>query len=254
MPICRRRDGLQLDHPEPRDVAVELVEALDRPWAHEAGQPAAGNAVALLEHGAHLLGIEQPERALEDRADLVARLQHVDRMHLHQRLQALGQRGLAAADRAEQVEDLLALLQALRGVAEEADDPLDRLFHAVELGEGRIDPDRPVHEDAAEPRVLRGIDQLRLADRRQDALGGGGVHHRIFAAAFQIIRQRHFRLAAGFVGLRESGEEVGLRKHRVPSDSAQPHTNRPGSKGLRQDTQSRSSLIISNLAAQRVDC
>ena len=137
---------------------------------------------------AHALRIEQAERAFEHRAELVAGLQHVDGMDLHQRLQPLGERGLAAADRAQQVEDLLALLEALRGVAEEADDPLDRLFHAVEFGERRIDPDGAVHEDAAEARVLRGVDHLRLADRGQQALGRGRVHHRIVAAAPRDIR------------------------------------------------------------------
>ena len=116
-------------------------------------------------------------------------------MHFHQRLQPLGERGLAAADRAEQIEDLLALFEALRGVAEEADDPLDRLFHAVEFGERRIDPDRPVHEDAAESRVLRGIDHLRLADRGEQALGRGRVHHRVVAAGFKILGKRHLRFA-----------------------------------------------------------
>ena len=144
----------QLLHAELRDVAAELVEPLDAPRAHQPGQAPPRNAVALLQHAAHALGIEQAERAFEHRADLVAGLQHIDRLDFHQRLQPLGQRRLAAADRAEQIEDLLALFEALRGVAEEADDPLDRLFHAVEFGERRIDPDRPVHEDAAEPRIL----------------------------------------------------------------------------------------------------
>ena len=165
--IWRRRDGLHLDDPEPGDVAAEFVEPLDAPRAHQAGEAAARDAVAVLEHRAHLFGVEQPERALEHRADLVAGLEHVDRVDLHERLQALGQRGLAAADRPEQVEDLLALLEALRGVAEEGDDALDRLFHAVEIGERRVDPDGPVHEDAAEPGVLGGVDELRLADRGQ---------------------------------------------------------------------------------------
>src|SRR3546814_4676375 len=48
------------------------------------------------------------------------------RIALHQGLQPLGQRGLAAADRDEQVEDLLAPLQPLRGIAEVPDQPLDR--------------------------------------------------------------------------------------------------------------------------------
>jgi hypothetical protein len=40
-------------------------------------------------------------------------------------LELLGERGLAAAHRAEQVEDLLLLLQALGGVAEVGHDVLD---------------------------------------------------------------------------------------------------------------------------------
>jgi hypothetical protein len=51
-------------------------------------------------------------------------------------LQALGDRRLAAAHRAQQVEDLLLLFQALRGMAEVRDDLLDRLFEAVEVLEG----------------------------------------------------------------------------------------------------------------------
>ena len=117
-------------------------------------------------------GIEEAERALEDRADFLAGLQRVDRQLLHQELQSLGERRLAAAHRAEEIEDLLALLQALRRVAEISDDALDRLFHAVEIGEGWIDPDGAIHEDAAEPLVVARIDDLRLADRRKHALGG----------------------------------------------------------------------------------
>jgi hypothetical protein len=44
------------------------------------------------------LGIEQPERMLEHRRKLIARLQHIDRLIFHQRLQALRQRRLTAAD------------------------------------------------------------------------------------------------------------------------------------------------------------
>ena len=98
-------------------------------------------------------------------------------------------------------------------MAEEADDPLDRLFHAVELGEGRIDPDRAVHEDAAEARVLRGVDELRLADRRQQPLGGAGIHHRIVAATLQILAEGEFVLAASFVGARVFGEEIAGGQH-----------------------------------------
>ncbi len=75
---------------------------------------------------------------LEHRAEFVAGLQHIDRMDFHQRFEPLGERGFAAADRSEQIEDLLALFEALRGMPEEADDALDGFFHAVEAGEGRI--------------------------------------------------------------------------------------------------------------------
>jgi hypothetical protein len=75
----------------------------------------------------------------------------------------------------EQVEDLLALLEPLRGVAEEADDPLDRLLHAVELGEGRVDADGPVHEDPPKPDILGGIDDHRLANGLEDTFRGTRV-------------------------------------------------------------------------------
>ena len=142
-----------------------------------------------------------------------AGLEDVDRLLLHQRLQALGEGRLAAADRAEQVEDLLALLESLRGMAEEADDALDRLLHAVELGEGRIDPDRPVHEDAAEALVARGVDELRLADGRQQPLRGAGMHQGIVPATLQILAEGEFMLAASFVGARVFGEEIARGQH-----------------------------------------
>ena len=141
----------------------------------------------LLERRPHASRIEQAERALEHRADLVAGLQHVDRHLLHQLFQPLGERGLAAADRAEEIEDLLALLETLRRVPEEADDALDRVFHAVEVVERRIDLDRAVEEDPPEPRILRGVDELRLADRRDHPLGGAGIECRIRTAALKIL-------------------------------------------------------------------
>jgi hypothetical protein len=94
---------------------------------------------------------------------------------LHQLLQALGDGRLAAADRAQQVQDLLLLFQALRGVAEVRDDLLDGLFEAVEVLEGRIDADDLVAEDARQPRIVAGVDHLGFADRGEHALGGGGV-------------------------------------------------------------------------------
>ena len=155
-----------------------------------------------------MLRVEQAERAFKHRAEIVAGLQHIDGMHFHQRLQPLGERGLAAADRAKQVHNLLALFQALRGMAEEADDPLDRLLHAVELAEGGIHPDGAVHENAAEAGILRGVHHLRLADRGEQALGRGGVHHRVVAARFQIFGQRHLSFAVRFEAFGVTGEQI----------------------------------------------
>ena len=86
-------------------------------------------------------------------------------MHLHQLLEPLGQRRLAAADGTQQIKDLLALFQALGGVAEEANDALDRVFHAVEAGEGRIQANRPVQKNTAKAWVLGRVNHLRLTDR-----------------------------------------------------------------------------------------
>src|SRR3546814_16270005 len=72
-----------------------------------------------------------------DRAGLVTRFQHVDGVDLHQRFEALCQRRLAAADRTQQIQDLLAFLAPLGSVAEEADDPLDRFFHDVKFSEAQ---------------------------------------------------------------------------------------------------------------------
>ena len=87
-------------------------------------------------------------------------------MHFHQRLEPLGERGFAAADRAEQIEDLLALFEALRRMTEETDDALDGFFHAVEAGEGRIGADRAVQKNTAKAWVLGRVNRLGLADRR----------------------------------------------------------------------------------------
>ena len=124
---------------------------------------------------------EETERTFEHRADLIARLQHIDRALLHQFLETLGERGLAAADRTEQVENLPLFLETLRGVLEVAHDPLDRVLHAEEAFERPIALDRPVKEDSGEARILRRVDQLLLADGRDHALGGGGIEHLVVA-------------------------------------------------------------------------
>ncbi len=83
--------------------------------------------------GAEALGREQSQRRFVDRRPF----ERVDRTQFHDRLQALGDRRLAAADGTQQVEDLLLLLEALRRVLEEGHDLLDRVLHAVELAEVR---------------------------------------------------------------------------------------------------------------------
>src|SRR5690606_37566308 len=97
--------------------------------------------------------------------------------------------GFAATDRAEQVENLLALFETLRGILEVADDPLNRLFHAEEIFERRIDLDGAVEEDAAESRVGAGVDDLGLTDGGDQALSRGGVHHGVVTTAAQVIVQ-----------------------------------------------------------------
>ena len=142
---------------------------------------------------------------------LVAR--HVDGALLHQVLEALGQRGLAAADGAEEVKNLLLLLEALRRVTEEADDALDGLLEAVEVLEGRIDLERAVHEDAPEPRIPGRIDELRLSDSRDHTFCSAGIHRRIGATAFQVFLQRHPVLLLALVCLGIEVEDVFLSRH-----------------------------------------
>jgi hypothetical protein len=84
--------------------------------------------------------VEQAQRAFVDRAALDGEEGHL----LHQLLQAFGDRTLAATHGAQQIQDLLLFFQALCGVAEIADHLLDGIFHAIELGEGRIDLDELV--------------------------------------------------------------------------------------------------------------
>ncbi|MNM93695.1 hypothetical protein D3C81_1060760 [compost metagenome] len=195
---------VQLDHAELADVAAELVEALGRPRRHDRAQVALRDAVLLLEDGAVLVRVEQAERRLEHRRALDG----VEGDVLHQVLELLGQRRLAAADRAEQVEDLLLLFQALGGMAEVGDDLVDAVFHAVEVGERRITADHLVGEDPRQPRIAGRIHQLRLTDGLEHALGGAGVGQRILLAQVEILLQGVFLLARGFVALLEMAENA----------------------------------------------
>ncbi len=53
--------GIKLDHAELGNIAIELVQALDRPRRHDAVEVAPRNAEVLFQNGAVLGGIEQPE-------------------------------------------------------------------------------------------------------------------------------------------------------------------------------------------------
>ncbi len=123
------------------------------------------DAVFLGQKIGQLAGTEEPQRRFEHGRDFAAGLEHIDRVLLHQLLEPLGERGLAAADGTQQIEDLALLLEALCGVLEVAHDPLDRVLHAVEAFEGAIHLDRAIEEETAETRILCGIDQLGFADR-----------------------------------------------------------------------------------------
>jgi len=171
------------------NVAVEFIEPLDGPWRHQTCQQAFGNIVLVGEQIAHAFRVEQADRRFENRADLVAGFQNIDRLVLHQPFQDFRHRRLAAPDRSEQVENLFAFFQTLRRMPEKADDAFDRLFHAVEVGESGVAFDRAIEEYAAQALVLAGIDQFRLSDRRDHSFGCGRPHARIIAAGQQIILQ-----------------------------------------------------------------
>ena len=169
---------MQTHHAELRQIPAELLEALGRPGRHRPPQVALGNVVFLLEQLAIFLRREQPERRFVDRRIL----DRIERYALHEQLQAFGQRRLAATDRAQQVENLLALLQPLSGMTEIGDDLLDRLFHAVELGKGGIAANDLVGENTGKARILGRVDRFRFPDGTQHPLGGVGVDTGIFPA------------------------------------------------------------------------
>ena len=78
---------------------------------------------------------------------------------------------------------------------EEADDSLDRLLHAVEVGELGVNLDRAVHEDTAEARLLARIDHYRLADCAQHPFGCARIVGRIVGAFAEVILKREFHLS-----------------------------------------------------------
>ncbi len=197
---------LDLDHLELADIAADLVEALYRPGRHDLVQVTSRDAVLLLENFTVFLDIEQAERRFEHRRIL----DRVDRHPFHQRLEPVGERRLAAADRAEQVEDLFLFLEALRGVLEVGNDLLDRILHAVELVESRVARDQLVGKNPGEAGILRGVDQLGLADGSQHALRRGGIGQRVVLAQLQVFLQRIFFLQVAFEALLITFENAHL--------------------------------------------
>ncbi len=93
-------------------------------------------------------------------------------------------------------------------MAEEAHDPLDRFLQSVEVFESRIYFDCSVEEDTTEARILRRVDEGRLADRHHHPFGRTGVQHRIVAAGFEILPQRHLMLLLAIVALRVDAENL----------------------------------------------
>src|SRR5579864_6273964 len=157
--------GVDPRHFELGNVAAELVESLDGPRADDAGQAMALDAVTVGEQRPELFRAEESKGGFEYRTDVVASLENIDGKFFHQVLQPFGERGLAAADRTEQVKYLPPFLEPLRRMFEIADDALDRVLHSEEPVEGAVDLDRTVVENTAEAGILRGVDELGLSDR-----------------------------------------------------------------------------------------
>ena len=178
-----------------RQVPAVLLEALQRPRRHDAGEVAARDAVVGFEDGAKALGREQSQRRLVHRRAL----DRVDRPRFHHHLQPLCDRRLAAADRSQQVEDLLPFLEPLRRMLEERDDLIDRILHSVEFAERGIAPDDAVAEDPREVLVVAGVDEFGLADAVEHALGRGRVGPGVALAKIEIAFEAHFLVLGGRV-------------------------------------------------------
>ena len=198
----RFRDGdlfqhgrIALDDAELVDVAIVFMQAFHGPRAGDVAQVAARDAVILFQDGAVLFLVEQAQRRFVDGRAFQAIEGHV----FHQRLEFFRNRRLAATDRPQQIQDLLAFFQPLRGVAEIRDDLLDDFLGAVELAEGGIDLDDLVGEDARQARVVARVDQLRLADGGQHAFGRAGIRQLVLLAQGQVFGERHFLFAGALV-------------------------------------------------------
>ena len=102
-------------------------------------------------------------------------LDRIERNLFDQVLEFFGKTRLTAADRPEQVKNLLLFLQPLRSMAEIGDDVLDHLFHAVQIAKRRIASEHFVGEDARQTMVGARIDCFRFANGQQHAFGNAGI-------------------------------------------------------------------------------
>ncbi|MNT28806.1 hypothetical protein D3C72_1645170 [compost metagenome] len=183
-------------------------------------EAAARNAELLFEHRAILHRIEQAQwRFVHGRA-----LERVERHLLHQVLQALGDGALAAPHRAQQVENLLALFQALRSVAEEAHHLLDGVFHAVELCKRGVAADHLVGKQAREVRIIAGIYHLWLADGGQHAVRSPLVDHRVALAQNKKLVERHFLFAQAHVASGRVADDIHTTSVAAPKGLTMPQS------------------------------
>ena len=196
--------GVALDHAELTDVTAELFQAFDRPGAQDPLQVTPGDAVFLLQDRAIFGRIEQPQRRLVHRRALECKEGHM----LGQLLEALGNRRLAATHRSQQIQDLLAFLQPLRGMPEVRHHLLDGLFHAVELFEGRVELDDLVGKDARQARIVARVHHLRLANGLQHALGRRGISQLVAFAKFEVFLQGILFLTGALVTSGEVTDHV----------------------------------------------
>ena len=153
---------VEFHHAELADVTAELGQALGGPGRHDGVEVAPWDAEVFFEDRAIFRGVEQAQGRFEDRRTLDG----VEGHFLDQLFELFGQGRFTAANRAEQVEDLFLLFQALGGVPEVGDDLVDAFFHAVEVFKGRIAADHLVREDSRQTRIVGGVHQLRLANRQ----------------------------------------------------------------------------------------
>src|SRR5450830_163878 len=117
---------------------------------------------------------------------------------LHELLETLGNGRFAAADRTQQVEDLLLFFQALSCMPEISHHLFDHFFGAVEFLEGRIDLEHLVGEQTRQSRLVACVDFFRLANCHQHSLCCRCIHSRIVLAKTQIFFKRKF-FFSGFV-------------------------------------------------------